>query len=556
MIKLPLNRKRKTKNIDLMLHETYVDQAISRSKFSLDDGEGRLNYTVPPSQLFFLGLIFVLVILFFILRVGFLQIAEGDQYIFISENNTFDRSIVFPIRGDIEDRNGNLLAWNSVDMETSNLLRYYIGEGVSSLLGFVRYPQKDKSGVYYREQTEGVSGLEESFDYLLAGGHGYLVLEKDASGGVLSELYIEDPIDGENILTTLDLTIQQSLYNSIKTSAIEKGFKGGAGVVLDIHSGEIISLVSYPDFDNNILTNYDEEERDRYIEKTKSAKFLHRGISGLYIPGSTVKPFFAVAALEEEIVSPNTTIISRGQIALQNPYNPEITYVYKDWKALGALDLYGAIAWSSNIYFYHLGGGFAHIEGLGIDRINRYAKIFGFNRKTELGTFIEPDGLVPNPKWKKNRYGTLWTVGDTYNTIIGQYSFQATPLQMARAVAAIANNGYMVEPHIKLGEKSKKTTLALDKENLNIIRTAMRKTITEGTGGILDSSSYKLAVKTGTAQIGNDGLENSLLTGFFPYDDPKYAFVIVMEQGRVGAGLSTAKKFFDDISVKKPNFLK
>ena len=556
MIKFPFRKKKTGKKIP-MLHETYMDKVISKTGFSVGDGEGRLEHVIPSRQLFFLGFIFIITIFFIILRVSFLQIVNGDQYQYVSEKNTLDQKVAFPIRGDILDRNGEKIAWNIIDEETLELKRKYLGPGFSSLLGFIRYPRKDSSGIYYRNQTAGVGGLEETYDYLLSGGHGSLVLEKDASGEIISELHVESPVNGENVKITIDSTIQESLYKAISTSAIEKGFQGGAGVIIDINTGEIISLVSYPDYDNNILTNHSQEERDKYLEKKEDEKFIHRGISGLYIPGSTVKPFFAVAGLEEGIIKPSTTIISNGKITLQNPYDPDITYVYKDWKALGTLDLYGAIAWSSNVYFYHVGGGYAHIKnGLRIDRINRYAKIFGFNKETTLGTFTEPTGLVPSPEWKENRYGESWTIGDTYNTVIGQYSFQVTPLQMARAVAAIANNGYMIEPHFELDKESKKVTLTFDKKNLEVVRTAMRKTITDGTGGILRSKDYNLAVKTGTAQIGNKGLENSLLTGFFPHTNPKYAFVIVMERGKVGAGLSTAKKFFDDIAIKKPDFLK
>ena len=269
-----------------------------------------------------------------------------------------------------------------------------------------------------------------------------------------------------------------------------------------------------------------------------------------------MKPFLALAALEEGVVTPETVITSTGSISIQNPYDPSLSYVYKDWKAHGALTLTDALAWSSNVFFYYLGGGYGpRHKGLGIDRLKTYAELFGFGTPTTLTVFHEPEGLIPHPKWKEEQYAEVWRVGDTYNTVIGQYAFQVTPLQLARATAALANGGYLVEPKLTFDGEGEKTKLLIEEEHLRVVRTGMRKTVTEGTAKILNREEYSLAVKTGTAQIGRERGINSLLIGFFPYHAPRYAFAVVMEEGEEGSALIVAHRFFEYMAENTPEYL-
>ena len=497
------------------LHKTYIDKAISSEEFSVRDGEGHLRRSIAINQLYWLGAVFVLLTGVMLFRTGYLQVLNGGEYSRISQNNSFDSVVVLPIRGTIYDRNGTPIAWNSGKTGDALPERQYPGAGFSSLLGFIRYPKKDAEGDYYRQETEGSGGLEQKYDFLLAGGSGSIVLERDAVGHGIAELYIEEPTDGDDVVVSLDADVQKLLYTTLEEVAEERAFQAGSGVVLHAQSGEIIALVSYPDFDNNVLVSQTENIPSGYLQGQDDGVFVHRAVSGLYSPGSTVKPFFAAAALEEEIVAPNDIITSEGSITVQNPYDEEITYTYKDWRAHGDITVYDAIAQSSNVYFYYVGGGYDHIdEGLGIDRLNFYAEMFGFGRPTDVGVFHEPEGLLPNPKWKKDRYDEGWTIGDTYNTVIGQYSFQVTPLQLARATAAIANGGLLLEPHLQVDKESKKVRLAISEESLAMVRVGMRKTVTEGTAKILNTDTYTIAAKTGTAQVGTEGLLNSLLVGF------------------------------------------
>ena len=546
-------KKRFRKHINL--HETFTDSAITGDDFAVRHGEGRLHAPIGVRQLGWLGLVFFALVAGIAFRVAYLQIAQGETYISISENNSFDHTIVLPIRGAIYDRSGTPLAWNSGSADRYGVpKRYYIGEGFSSLLGFIGYPRRDTSGEFYRQETEGKGGIEEMYNHLLAGGSGSLVLEKDALGKVLSELYIEKPIDGENVVLSIDAEIQKLLYETIATVAEKREFQAGSGILLNSETGEIIALASYPDFDNNVLTNHPEEEKEEYLRRQKGGVFVHRAISGLYSPGSTIKPFFALAALEKDIISPIDIIRTTGSISIQNPYDPDIVYVYKDWKDQGSLNMYDAIAWSSNVYFYHIGGGYKQMDGLGIDRMKEYADLFRFGQPTRLGVFNEPDGLVPSPAWKKETHGEEWRIGDTYNTVIGQYAFQATPLQIVRALAAIANNGYLLEPHLRKDVRSDREPLGISDEHLRTVRSGMRRTVTEGTAKALNNGKYTIAAKTGTAQVGRGGIVDSLLIGFVPYKHPKYAFIIIMERGEQDGAVLATRSFFDAVTEKYPDF--
>ncbi len=545
-----LFRKKRQPRLRLNLHETFTDSGAKN--FLVSHGEGRLRYAVTRRHIYLLAAILMLAVIYTIFRVGMLQIAAGDTYRYISENNTFIRVPVLAVRGDIHDRNGTALAWNTGDIINDIPARNYLAPGFSTLLGFVRYPKKDSSDNYYRQKTEGEGGLEEMYDLELSGKNGSFILEKDAKGETVSERFIEEASDGEDIVTSIDADVQKFLYQSIKKTVNQVGFRAGSGVLLNSNTGEIIALTSYPEFDNNLLTNTPESAG----EGGENGIFVSRAVSGLYSPGSTIKPFFAVAALEENVVSPHTIIVSNGYITVQNPYDSSIVYTYKDWKVHGPLDIYGALAHSSNVYFYHVGGGYERQAGLGIDRLKTYASIFGYGAPTRLGIFHEPAGLVPSREWKESVYDEDWRVGDTYNTVIGQYAFQVTPLQMARASAALVNGGYLVEPHLIAHEEGEKISLAISEETLSIVRRGMRKTITEGTAKELANDAYNLAVKTGTAQVGRGGFVHSLLIGFFPYENPQYTFAIVMEYGKRGGGaISAAKLFFDSMRLYAPSYM-
>lgn len=173
-------------------------------------------------------------------------------------------------------------------------------------------------------------------------------------------------------------------------------------------------------------------------------------------------------------------------------------------------------------------------KGLGIDRINKYANMFGFATTTGIDLPGEASGNIPSPAWKQKVFGEDWLLGDTYHTAIGQYGFQMTPLELIRGVAAIANGGYLVTPHILAEAKTDSINLNLKEKDLKVIHDGMRQVVIAkgGTGKALDISGLDIAAKSGTAELGTrKELVNSWISGYFPYENPKYAFVVIMEKG-------------------------
>jgi len=341
----------------------------------------------------------------------------------------------------------------------------------------------------------------------------------------------------------------------------EGGFKGGAVVVIDVDTGELIALVSAPSFPLYALNTQDGTKKLAEAQIDESKPFLNRAISGLYSPGSTVKPFMALAALQEDIISPNKQIESRGSITIKNPYGGPDT-VFRDWKTHGYTDMREAIAVSSDVYFYSIGGGFGDQKGLGISKIDKYLKIFGFAERTGIDLPGESKGVIPTPEWKLKTFNEEWRLGNTYHTSIGQYGSQVTPIQLARSVASIANGGRLVVPHLVQTITPRvdgvETKYTVSKEDLQIIREGMRQTVLSGTSPVLQQAGFPVAAKSGTAEIGiRKGRVNSWMSGYFPYQNPKYTFVVVLENGPVdttyGAG-KTSRDILKWIAENRPSY--
>lgn len=487
---------------------------------------------------------YVSVLFIFLLIGGFsarlfaMQIVEGKSYKEKADRNHLKSTPIFALRGTISDRNGNLLAWNTLGTSTKEIPeRTYISTaGFSHILGYVSYPKKDSSGIFWQEEYIGKDGIEKQYQTLLQGVAGERVIAINAHQEVEAENVTVDPTHGQNIRLSIDLGVQAKLQERIKALAQDYGYVAGAGAIMDIHTGELLAITSYPEYDNNLITNAKtKEERSQLGEDLldKRQKFLNRAVSGLFTPGSTVKPFMAIAALMEGVITPEKSIFSSGALVIKNKYGGPDT-VFKDWKAHGYVDMREAIAVSSDEYFYQIGGGYMDQPGLGIDRINTYASMFGFGTTTGIDLPGEEYGVVPSQAWKKKVFGEDWLVGNTYHTSIGQYGFQLTPLELIRGIASIANGGSLVTPHLLLGTKAETTDLPLKEKDLKVIQEGMRQGVLDGTGRVLNIPGVNIASKSGTAELGvKKDLINSWITGYFPYEEPKYAFVVIMEKGSV-----------------------
>ena len=530
-------RKQKIKNANFFVEpdEIFLDSK-NLQNFNRQQFEGRIEKPISKKTIFFIGIFFLLILVTFSTRLGYLQIKKGEAYLNKSENNILEKQIIFSDRGIIYDRNKIELVWNKNDEDKPVATRAYFSPGFSHLLGYVSYPMQDSSGNYWQDEFIGKDGLEKEYNDVLKGVNGSKIVETDAKKEIHSENIINTPVRGKDLIITIDSSLQTELYTLIKTLSQNNSFKGGAGILIDVTNGEILTSVSYPEYNSEVLSKGEDSKKiEGYLSDTRKV-FLDRTISGLYTPGSIVKPFFAIGALSEGVINPYKKILSTGSISIPNPYFPDQKSVFKDWKAHGWVDMREAIAVSSDVYFYEIGGGYQDQKGLGIVNIEKYAKLFGIGEKTGVDLPDEKEGVIPSPPWKaKNFSGEPWRIGDTYHTAIGQYGFQVTPMEMARAMSAIADYGTLITPHYVLGNKeaeNKIIKIDLKKEDFNVIHEGMRQGVLVGTSTLLNVSYVKVAAKTGTAQLGvNKDKVNSWIIGFFPYENPKYSFSIMMETG-------------------------
>jgi len=523
-------------------HNTEIDPDVifmdstNLPEFDTDQFEGRIVHPIDHRSVLGLGVFFALLVIIFVGKLWYIEIYNGSVYAETSENNREKRVTIFADRGIVYDRKHVPLVWNDIVPNAEYSIRTYASTtGLSLLLGYLDYPKKDKYGYYYKKTFDGKSGIEESFNDLLSGTNGEDITEIDALGNVVSKSVVDEPVHGQNITLSIDSKLQHRMFEVIEKSAYEYGFQSGAGILMDVESGEIITMASYPEYSSTVMTNGTSEGKSYELNR-RDNPFLNRVISGLYTPGSIVKPFIAIAALTEDIIAPEKQILSTGALKIPNPYFPGQFSVFGDWKAHGWVDMRHALAVSSDVYFYEIGGGFEDQPGLGIVRIDKYMKLFGFGGLTGIGLSSEKEGTIPTPEWKKKMFnGEEWRIGNTYHTAIGQYGFQVTPLQAVRAAAALANGGKLVTPHLMLNDKTAATQnipLSLDARDFQIVREGMRLSVTEGIAQNENVPYVKVAAKTGTAEVGiSKSLVNSWVIGFFPYDHPRYAFAVVMERG-------------------------
>jgi len=523
---------------DIAPDEIFLDDR-NIPDFDVQQFEGRMETPISKRSIFFLALAFLMIGFTFIGRAGVLQLKEGEAYAAKSEQNRLEHQLLFPERGVIYDSRGVPLAWNTPASEELgfSLRSYTSTPGFAHILGFLHYPARDKHGVYYRKDYEANVGIEAYYNEALKGKTGLRIIETDALGNVISANVIDPPLPGRNLRLAIDSELQAEFYRTIAAIAREQDYLGGAGAIMDIESGEMRALVSYPEYDSNIMTSGDDAKAIAKWNTDKRTPFLNRAVGGLFTPGSIIKPIFAVGALNEGILTPDTPIQSIGYIAIPNPYVPDAETRFNDWKVHGWLDMRTAIAQSSNVYFYEVAGGYKGQKGLGIENVEKYARMFGYGSTTGIDLYGESSGTIPNPTWKAKNFPTdpTWRIGDTYFTGIGQYGVQVTVLQALREAAIIASKGLVVTPHIVEGVATSSYRLPIPESYFTVVQEGMRKGAIEGTAKLLNIPGITIAAKTGTAELGvSKARVNSWVIGFFPYDHPKYAFAIVMDRGVKG----------------------
>ncbi|MDR0423563.1 MAG: penicillin-binding protein 2 [Rickettsiales bacterium] len=392
----------------------------------------------------------------------------------------------------------------------------------------------------------GRSGIENMYNTILTGQPTYRKIEVNALNQIIGEIFTEQGKNGKDIRLTLDLELQKLVEKKIKDNS-------GSVILMDVKSGEILSMYSSPSFDTNKLNNVIDADYWNSLTNNRFKPLINKAISSTYPPGSTFKLITAIAALENGF-DPNKTINCRGSVVLNSKRTLHC------WRGHGHGKLENiteAIKHSCNIYLSEVGV-FA-----GIENIHKTATKFGFGEKFNLELKDVNSGIVPNREWKRKRYNDVWVVGDTINVSIGQGFLTATPLELVVMTARIANGGFPVKPFIIYNSPTRDYNNSLlssdpitSKEILDIVKEGMYKVVNEKGGTAypfrIKDKKFEMAGKTGTTQLISretmDGFiknndeqrttrfrHHGLFVAFAPYDDPKYAIVVVIEHGNSGS---------------------
>ncbi|MFL2889784.1 MAG: penicillin-binding protein 2 [Pelagibacteraceae bacterium] len=459
-----------------------------------------------------------------------------------------------------------------------SVARVYPDDSTAHVVGYVsQVSTKDlKQKEYLKEMavtgiSVGKTGLENVLDKQIIGQVGFQRYEVNAYGKRIRQIQINKGIEGLDYKVTIDLEIQKFVSKLIKE-------KAAAVCVMDIYSGDIISMASSPTYDPNAFVHGINNKDWNYLLSHRDKPLMNKVISGLYPPGSTIKTIVALSALENDIVNTKLTVNCTGVTELHG----EKFHCWKK-KGHGRMNMRSAIQRSCDVYFYEIA------RRLGVDRISETAKKFGLGKKVLENFIEEKSGVVPNTSWKKKFIGQNWYIGETLHSGIGQGYFQTTPMQLCLMTAQIANGGYKITPRIIVDQNNKSAnnlkeylsfkkenpgetipeylllnnlnvkTLFRNQENINFIKDAMYAATNEPGGtsyaSRLNNKKFMFAGKTGSSQIKKftqeqreaeikqkdiiyEDRDHALFVAFAPYNDPKYAISVLVEHG--GSGSSAA----------------
>ncbi len=429
-------------------------------------------------------------------------------------------------------------------------------ESLSHLLGYIGKVSKDDLELnpgYLSTDFIGKTGLEKYYEKVLRGKYGLRDIEVDALGKEKNIVKESPPQSGKSLVLSLDLDYQEKLEEILSRNLRAQGKKRGVAIVMDPRNGEILALVNLPTFNNNLfaqgISNHDYQK----LLIDSDAPLFDRAWSGTYPTGSVIKPVIAAAALNEGVITHQTTFLSTGGLTVDKWFFP-------DWKAggHGPTDVIKALAESVNTFFFIVGGGYENIMGLGLERLSSYFKKFGLGNSLGVDLPSEAAGFIPSREWKEDTKKERWYIGDTYNLSIGQGDLLATPLQVASYTAVIANGGTLYRPHLIQamidpvnGQKQKIAPQIIDKQlvpgnYLDIVKEGMRAAVTYGSARSLADLPVQVAAKTGTAQWSKKLPTHAWFTSFAPYRNPQIVVTVLIEEGGEGsvAAAPVAREFY------------
>lgn len=425
-----------------------------------------------------------------------------------------------------------------IDLYTEPVRAYPHGETACHLLGHVGRADiaqfEDQPYHYYLPEMAGRSGLERAYDEALRGRAGGRLVRVDVSGFRHGDMGVREPVAGDDLLLTLDLGVQALAERAL-------GGQAGAVVVIDPRNGDVLALASRPGFDPNAFVPSLPAALWESLRDDPRKPLLNRAVAGAYPPGSTFKPVVAMAALANGRARASAEFSCSGVFLLG-------THPFACWYAPGhgTIDLRQALRYSCNVYFYRLA------LQAGPDYVWHMAAALGLGRPSGIDLDYEVGGLVPDDAWKRRTAGDAWRDGDTCNLAIGQGALTATPVQMAVVAAALANGGRVVRPRLVSATRAQGESafrrraaqpaadLHWDPAQLAAVREGMRDVVQapDGTGRRARVPGVTIAGKTGTAQYGpgETNLHRGWMIAFAPFDTPRYAAAMVIEEAESGGG--------------------
>lgn len=488
----------------------------------------------------------------------------------LSESHEFE---TVPLKSKLTDEEVAILAANryrlpGIEVKARLFRNYQAGPGMAHVVGFIgrindrdlkRLRETGRDENYQGGAHIGKTGLEQSYETVLHGRTGFDQMETDASGRAVRVLSRIPPVPGKDLRLYLDRELQAVAEHAF-------GDYLGGLVALDPNTGGVLALVSKPGFDPNLFVDGIDPETWKSLNESPERPMVNRVLRGIYPPGSTIKPFMAMAGLELGLRKPEDTISDPGFFTL-----PRSSHQYRDWKkgGHGTVDLRRSIAQSCDVYYYRLA------VDMGIDRMHDYLAQFGLGEKSGIDLEGESPGLLPSREWKTRRFKQAWYPGETVIAGIGQGFHLTTPLQLAVATAMLANGGKRIEPRLVQAVRdpltrtwqplpvAKRTQLAFDPLNLEAVREGMMAVTRPGgtASAAAAGAAYTIAGKTGTAQVvgikqggrydagslARKHRDHALFIAYAPAENPTIAIAVMVENGEHGGSTAApiARAVFD-----------
>lgn len=425
-----------------------------------------------------------------------------------------------------------------VSVRVSGIRYYPYGKTGSHIIGYIgkinsdEYEKKDRAR-FGMNSMVGRAGLEKSFDEDMRGWRGGKTIQVNAAGQLVKVISETNPEPGKDLTLTIDLEFQKRVMQAIEG-------KNAIVAVMDLETEGLIALASTPAYDPNVFVSPTRSAERMEILSSARSPLLDRAMSSAYPPGSIFKLITGLTGLETNTIQPGSRFYCGGQFFASAKARP-----MKCWwhTGHGSINLYESLERSCNVYFYNLA------RKVGPEQIAYHARLFGYGAPYSLETGQVTAGLIPDPSWKMKKLKDKWYEGETLNMGIGQGYIQANPLQILRMTATIAKDGEIVEPHLIKREKdpsARKPRLPIKREHLAALRKGMLQVVQSpyGTGQLARVDYAKLAGKTGTAQD-PPRQPHSWMTGFLPFNKPKLALVVFVENG--GSGGITSGKIVKEI---------